>query len=66
MIVKCAWCAPNAPAMYEKEPFDDPRITHSICETHQTELLNEVLHPSCNRERESGELVPGQRSDRRD
>ena len=39
MIIQCAWCGEE---MGEKEPLDDPRITHGICEGCLKIFKNEI------------------------
>ena len=36
MIIRCAWCGKDEG---EKEPLDDPRVSHTIChECHKKEM----------------------------
>ena len=37
----CAWCRQEGRSgdLGEREPFDDPRETHGVCDRHQQELL---------------------------
>ncbi len=44
MKVMCAYCERDgAPALIgEKEPRDNPMITHGICPTHRRELQQEI------------------------
>jgi hypothetical protein len=44
MIVACAWCEAEGrfSVMAEREPFDDQRVTHSVCVEHRTELLSQL------------------------
>lgn len=43
MKVVCAWCEQEGEAIYrEREPFDDPTVTHTICPPHRVKLLEEV------------------------
>jgi hypothetical protein len=37
----CAWCRQEGRNGYlgEREPFDDPRETHGVCDRHQQQLL---------------------------
>ena len=44
MIVACAWCQAEGRAfvMAEREPFEDRRVTHSVCVEHHTELLSQL------------------------
>ena len=39
MIAVCAWCerAGQPAVLGEREPLDDPRVTHGMCETHDAE-----------------------------
>lgn len=39
MIVVCAWCAKlGLPSFqHEKEPYEDTRISHGMCPTHEEE-----------------------------
>lgn len=39
MIRQCAWCKR---ILGEKEPLDDPKVTHTICENCQEDLLGSV------------------------
>ena len=40
MLIQCAWCGEE---MGEKEPLDDERITHGICEECQRIFRNEIM-----------------------
>jgi hypothetical protein len=44
MIVACAWCEAEGRkyVMAEREPFDDRRVTHTVCVEHRTELLGQL------------------------
>ena len=44
MIVACAWCESEGrfAMMGEREPYDDRRVTHSVCVEHRTELLSQL------------------------
>ena len=41
----CAWCEQEGKIGFlgEKEPFDDPTVTHGVCDSHQRALLD-TLH----------------------
>jgi hypothetical protein len=41
MKVVCAWCILEGKPgdLGEREPFDDPQLTHSICASHTTQVL---------------------------
>ncbi len=38
----CAWCEKEGKLelLGEKEPLDDPTVTHGVCDTHQQALLD--------------------------
>ena len=44
MIVVCAYCAKEGkPALIrEKDPLDDPRVTHGVCAEHQLRLVEGI------------------------
>lgn len=44
MIVSCAWCEAEGRAyvMGEREPFEDRRVTHTVCVEHRTDLLGQL------------------------
>jgi hypothetical protein len=44
MIVACAWCQAEGRVyvMAEREPFEDRRVTHTVCAEHRTELLGQL------------------------
>ncbi len=47
MKVVCAYCATEGkPGLIrEKEPLDDPRVTHGICAEHQRRLARTAEEP---------------------
>lgn len=55
MKVMCAHCANEGPPalLREKEPLEDPRVTHGVCAEHQRRLA-----PSA-REMRSASRTPG-------
>ena len=44
MKVLCTYCESEGGSalLYEKEPLDDPAITHGICDRHSRQLLEEI------------------------
>jgi hypothetical protein len=44
MIVVCAWCQSlgSAKVLREKEPQEDPAISHGICDDHASLVLAEA------------------------
>jgi hypothetical protein len=48
MIVLCSWCIREGKPSFirEKPPYEDTRISHGICDPHETELRAraETLH----------------------
>lgn len=44
MKVRCAWCekAGKPADMYDKEPLDDPAVTHGICPEHRAEVERQL------------------------
>lgn len=49
MRVVCSWCLVEGRSgdLGEKEPFDDPALTHAICARHLEQLLATLPSPSC-------------------
>lgn len=49
MKVVCSWCRQEGRSgdLGEKEPFDDPALTHAICARHLEQLLETLPSPSC-------------------
>jgi hypothetical protein len=39
MIIKCSWCGAH---LGEKPPYNDQRVTHSICKTCSDDQLKEI------------------------
>lgn len=48
MKIVCAWCKAEGRGVVlgEREPFDDPTETHTICSRHRAKLLEELPAPS--------------------
>ena len=47
MLVKCSWCGDT---LREKEPFDDRRVSHTICPQCAVEVHPAVVLPLINAE----------------
>ena len=47
MKIMCAWCSKD---LGEKPPFDDPRVTHSICKECKDKHFGEGNYAKENRE----------------